>query len=118
MRAVTLLALLLLSSCLGQDAADAAICRDFIHRVCLAPVCSPVTTVVGPGLPCETTLLARTGCASEEFAFKSPSRDKFLGCRLPLLRTSENREGHPGCENVTESFDRCPEVVRMLQGLK
>jgi hypothetical protein len=110
--------LLMLAGCQGPDAPDPALCRDYIHRVCIAPVCAQVVSLFPVGASCEATLQANAGCQNDDFVFTTPTRAKFLNCRLPLLRASENVEAHPACEDVAEAFTSCPDVVRMLQGIK
>lgn len=119
-RAATLMFVMLSIGCLGPEAPDPAVCRDVIHRICIAPVCDPQVPPLftPPTSNCEPTLLMKSGCGSEDFVFTSPTRERFLSCRLPLLRTSGNPEAHPDCLEVAETFDRCPDVVRMLQGIK
>lgn len=112
------MAVLLLSSCVGPEAPDAAVCRDLIHRLCLMPVCSPVVLFITPGNSCDATLLANTGCLAEDFVFTSPTREKFLSCRVPVIRGAANVEAHPACTDVSESFERCPDVVRFLSGTR
>ncbi len=110
---------LLLTGCLGPDAPDAAVCRDYIHRVCIAPVCAQAAALFTPPAGCETTLQTKSGCISDDFVFTtSPSRERFLNCRLPLLRADGNSEAHPSCDDVAESFSHCPDVARLLQGIK
>jgi len=109
---------LMLAGCDGPEAPDPAVCRDYIHRVCISPVCAQVATLFTPGTNCETTLQTNSGCLTDAFVFTTPTRNRFLSCRLALLRAGENVEIHPNCEDVAESFDRCPDVVRMLQGVK
>ena len=109
---------LTLTACLGPPAPDPAICRDYLHRLCIKDVCAQVAPLFASGTSCETQLQTRTGCDSEEFVFSSPTRERFLSCRLPLLRAGQDPQTHPSCDDVAESFDRCPDVVRMLQGIK
>lgn len=109
---------LVLSGCVGQPAPDVEVCRDFVHRLCIPAVCPEVSSLVPAGKSCELKLLETTGCALETFAFKSPTRDRFLSCRMALLKAGENSEQHPDCADVSASFAQCPEVVRMLQGIQ
>jgi hypothetical protein len=103
-------------ACAGPEASDAALCRDVIHRVCLAPRCAVVDVRLGVGDDCEVTLLGRTGCADESFALGSISRDRFLDCRASLLSGGDGVEQHPPCQSVSEMFDRCPEMAPFLNG--
>jgi hypothetical protein len=109
---------LLLLSCQGPDAPDAAVCRDYIHRLCAPTVCAQVMPLITAATSCETTLQTGSGCITDDFVFTTPTRARFLTCRLPLLRAGENSEAHPNCDDIAESFDRCPDVVRMIQGIK
>lgn len=118
MRAWVLAASWVVLGCEGPAAPDPAICRDYIHRVCIAPVCAQVTPLVPTGQSCEAVLQTNSGCISEEFTFTTPTRDRFLSCRLALLRASANVEAHPDCDDVAESFEFCPDVVRLLKGIK
>lgn len=106
--------------CEGPPAPDGAVCRDLIHRVCLPPVCSSVTGLFPTGASCEQTLQQKSGCATDDFEFakSTVTRDRFLTCRLSVLRASANVEAHPDCQDVTEAFNFCPDVVRMLQGIR
>ena len=117
------LASLLLAACSGPPAPDAVLCRDVIHRLCFGPVCGVVSTQLGVtssqlGVTpeCETKLLANTGCASDEFAFTTPTRAHFLSCRGPLVQVSASTEVPPLCDSVGEMFSNCPDVVHFLGG--
>ena len=105
-------------ACAGPEAPDAAVCQDSIHRLCLAPVCSRVvdTLAVTGDASCETTLLQRTGCGDAAFTFTTPTRERFLECRSPLLRGGPDRNDRATCADVEESFDRCPDVVTFFNG--
>ncbi len=109
-------ALVLLCACQGPPAPDAALCRDVIQRLCLSPVCGVTQTQLQPGDSCDATLTARTGCGNDDFAFTTPTRDRFLECRLPLVRLSTSHLVPPGCDNVAEMFSSCPDVVRFFGG--
>ncbi len=110
--------LLVLVGCDGPPAPDPAVCRDFIHRICINPVCTQTSILnADAGVACDQILQARTGCDSEVFKFTSPTRDRFLLCRAPLLNAGDSVEVHPACGDVAQSFERCPDVVRMLQGI-
>jgi hypothetical protein len=108
--------LALAASCYGPPAPDAAVCDDFIHRICLTPICGAVIDALSPGSDCEDSLLQRSGCASPDFAFTTPSRDEFLSCRLPLLRSGSSRDSVPNCDDVDDIFTNCPDVVAFLNG--
>lgn len=110
--------ILVLAGCQGPDAPDPALCRDYIHRICIAPLCPQVVPLFTAPQTCEVSLQQRSGCIGDDFVFTTPTRDRFLTCRLALLRASANSEAHPSCEDVAEAFDRCPDVVRMIQGIK
>lgn len=108
---------LLLLSCVGPPAPDSELCRDVIARLCLEPVC--VTAATRLNLPtegCATELEARTGCASADFQFTTPSREQVLNCRLPLVRESAQRSAKPSCEYVDETIRNCPDLVLFLGG--
>ena len=116
MRHLLLLALGL-CSCQGALAPDAAVCRDVVHRVCIPPRCSRTATL-GVDTNCEDTLLSRTGCEAADFEFTTPTRERFLECRLPLLHAGKNAETHPDCLDVDQMLNECPDVERFLQGVK
>ena len=118
MRAVRLLlsSLLLLTACVGPEAPDAALCRDVITRICVAPHCSSVDAQLNPGMDCVATLSMKTGCGSDDFVFAKPTRERFLECRVPLVRLGAERAAAPGCDNVDEMFNNCPDVVAFLRG--
>lgn len=109
-------ACLLLAACQGPPAPDAALCRDVISRLCLGPVCDVTTQQLRPGDACQDTLTARTGCGNDDFTFTTPTRDRFLECRQPLVRLSSSHLVPPGCENVAEMFSSCPDVVKFYGG--
>jgi len=111
-----LVAVSLLAGCSGPPAPDAAICQDVIHRLCLAPRCSAVESALNVSEDCEATLLSRTGCGAEDFAFTQPSREAFVSCRVPLLRKGNSPEQHPDCADVEEVLDHCDAVVAFLKG--
>lgn len=107
----------LLFACSGAEAPDDAVCRDVIHRLCLEPVCAPVTEQLAPGDECEANLLARTGCGEPAFRFADTaiSRERFLECRLVLARSGLDPERPPPCEDVSAFFDSCGDVVTFLK---
>jgi hypothetical protein len=105
------------AACYGPEAPDADVCADYIHRVCLPPRCAEVDTRLNVGATCEAVLLQRTACSNPEFAFTAPTRERFLECRVPLLRQGASREQHPACTDVVESLDTCPELVSFLNGV-
>lgn len=110
-----LVALVCVSSCVGPEAPDVALCRDVVTRLCLGPVCEAVTErlVVAPER-CEPTLLERTGCGAESFAFTTPSRARVLECRVPLLRLGASLAVKPACQDVADVLSDCPDVARFL----
>ncbi|MFL5349058.1 MAG: hypothetical protein ACJ8AT_30025 [Hyalangium sp.] len=104
-------------ACSGPAAPDAALCQDVITRMCLARPCPGVNEQLALGNnDCQSTLLARTGCGAEEFAFSEPSRDRILSCRLPLVRQSTDPNRAPACEDVAEVLQSCPDVINFLGG--
>lgn len=105
----------MLAGCAGPPAPDAAVCRDYLHRLCLAPRCVVVDATLAPGDACEEALLERSGCADDSFTFATIGRSRFLECRAPLLRAGDATEAHPDCDDVAQSFSRCPEVVEFLR---
>jgi hypothetical protein len=108
---------LFLSACVGPPAPDVEICRDVISRVCAQPVCTSAAVQLNlPTMDCEATLQTRTTCADVNFTFTSPTRNRFLECRLPLVRESTTVGAKPSCDNVDESFRNCPDLVRFLGG--
>jgi len=92
------------------------VCQDLVTRLCSQPVCEAVTQTLSPGEACREALLSRTGCGDEAFAFSSPSRGRFLECRVPLLRLSDRVDVAPRCEDVSEAFASCPDLVAFLKG--
>ena len=105
-----------LGGCSGPPAPDAAICQDVIHRLCLAPRCGAVDTTLSVGDGCEATLLARTGCGADDFAFGGFSREEAVSCRVPLLRAGSGAGQHPKCLDVEEVLDKCDALVAFLKG--
>ena len=82
-----------------------------------------VETQLNPGDQCVSVLTAAAGCPSpanpadgDPFAFTSPSRDRVLECRIPLLRQGDETTVHPACTDVDEFFATCPDVVKFLGG--
>lgn len=108
--------LLIVSSCAGPAADDAAVCQDLVTRLCAEPVCEAVTQTLAPGSACSEELLRRTGCGDVAFQFSTPSRARFLECRAPLLRVSERTDVHPACEDVSGALSNCPDLVSFLKG--
>jgi hypothetical protein len=113
---VILFGAVVLASCQGPPAPDVEVCRDAIHRLCIPDTCAEVTALFSATASCETTLRTKTGCDSDAFTFTAPTRDQFLNCRIALLRAGEAPEVHPNCDDVAETFDRCPDVVRFYEG--
>jgi hypothetical protein len=101
-------------SCNGPDASDVAVCRDYVHRICLPTLCDAVVPLVTSADTCETQLLQKSGCDNDNFKFTDPDRADFLNCRLSVVRAGDNVSQHPNCDDVAESFDRCPNVVSMF----
>jgi len=105
----------LAAACTGPPAPDAAVCEDFIHRICIAPICDTVNSTLNPGADCEQDLLARTGCSNPDFQFTTPDRARFLSCRLPLLRSGSSRDSAPNCDDVQDIFNNCGDLVIFFQ---
>lgn len=105
-----------LVSCAGPEAPDAALCRDVVTRLCLAPVCDVTNEKLSlmAATPCEATLLMRTGCGDEAFVFTTPSRAQVLECRVPLLRQGASQRAKPSCADVAEMLFDCPDLARFL----
>jgi len=83
-RTVILLALAGFAGCYGPPAPDAVVCRDLITRLCLGPVCTSAQAALDvPDAGCETELLARTGCGSDEFFSSCPDMATFLNGSKP-----------------------------------
>ena len=108
--------LLFVASCAGPAADDAAVCQDLVTRLCAEPACEAVTQTLAPGNACSEELLRRTGCGDVAFQFSTPSRERFLDCRAPLLRVSERTDVHPACEDVSAALSSCPDLVSFLEG--
>lgn len=117
MRAVTLISVWMLSGCEGPPAPDVEVCRDSIHRLCIADLCPQVVTLFSAAA-CEAALRTNTGCDRDGFVFTSPDRAQFLNCRVALLRAGSGPEQHPSCDDVAESFDRCPDIQRFFAGTR
>jgi hypothetical protein len=100
--------------CVGSPAPDAALCRDVIHRLCRTPRCAVVDAAFPYGDACEESLQVRSGCAAEDFTFTSPTRDRVLECRLPLVRVGTGVEQKPVCDDVAEALERCGDVTQFL----
>jgi hypothetical protein len=105
-----------LVSCIGPPAPDGPLCRDLITRLCQAPRCGVVDTQLAPGDECDAKLTLATGCGAEDFEFTTPTRNRVLECRIPLLRQGDPTSTHPACVDVDELFTTCPDVVRFLGG--
>lgn len=112
------LLLLSLSACVGPPAPDSELCRDVIERVCASRSgCSIAATRLDlPAEDCVATMAARTGCDVADFAFSSPSRDRVLECRLPLVRETTTRGAAPSCDFIDETFRLCPDLVTFFGG--
>ncbi len=107
-----------LLACQGAEAPDAAVCRDVLQRLCLARACEGTPASVPQTDDCEATLLARTGCGSEDFSFGSPapSRERMLDCRSLLVRETGVSPGvAPTCADVAETFTQCPELGTFVE---
>ena len=110
---------LAIAACQGPPADDAAICKDVVNRLCAQPLCEVVKQELKVGSDCIDDLNARASCDADGFAFGEagrPTRDRMLECRLPLIRTSAAVTSAPRCEEVEESFLRCPDLPRFFDG--
>jgi hypothetical protein len=116
MRTLALGAVALLCACSGPPAPDAALCEDVIHRLCAARTCPGVNDQLALQLDCRANLAERSGCAAEEFAFTTPSRERVLACRQPLVRRGTSPEVAPTCDEVSTFLRDCPDVVQFLKG--
>ncbi|HYH97876.1 hypothetical protein [Hyalangium sp.] len=117
MRLLALGLLAWVCACSGPPAPDAALCQDVITRMCLARTCTGVNEQLVLGnMDCQSTLQERTGCGGEDFAFSSPSRERVLRCRLPLVRQSTDPAKAPTCEDVDEVLEDCPDLIGFLGG--
>jgi hypothetical protein len=118
MRLLVLGLLACLLACSGPPAPDAALCQDVVTRLCLARSCAGVNEQLALGNEdCQATLLRRTGCGEEEtFTFSEPSRERFLGCRQPLVKRSTDPGKAPTCEEVSTVVRDCPDVIGFLKG--
>ena len=115
MRRLFLLGLLALAACSGPDAPDAAVCEDMIHRLCHAPLCPNVATTFNVSADCDATLLARSGCGAPGFQFTTPSRQRVLDCRAPLLRNGDGTNDVASCSDIDDTL-ACQDVVSLLNG--
>ena len=107
---------ILASACAGEPAPDPILCRDTIDRLCPASPCASVNSLLPPGANCRATLLQRTGCGADAFAFTAPTRERFLECREPLVRRSAAVGATATCAEVEEAFGNCPDFVEFLGG--
>jgi hypothetical protein len=111
------LPLLLLSACFGPAAPDADLCVDLLTRLCLSPICPDAARVLAvEASTCVQTLSTRTGCSQASFTFNTPSRQRVLDCRVPLVKTSTLRTANPACEDVSTMLNDCPDLVSFLNG--
>jgi hypothetical protein len=109
--------MVLLSACVGPPAPDVEICRDVIERFCAEPQCSTAALRLGlPSKDCVATLEQRAGCDQPGFQFTTPSRDRVLDCRLPLVRETSTRGATPSCEYAEETMRNCPDLTVFLGG--
>jgi hypothetical protein len=116
-RSSCLLPLLALLACVGPPASDGELCHDTLQRLCQARACPGASESLAlPAEDCAGQLAARTGCAGEGFSFTTPTRERFLVCRTPLVRTSTQVGATPACEEVAEVVEECPDVVAFLKG--
>lgn len=110
---------LLLTACLGPPAPDVELCRDVIARLCLRPVCEVALSALAvEAASCEATLLARTGCGDDRFTFSTPTRNRVLECRMPLVRVTTARLVKAGCDDVAETLATCPDLGLFLKGAR
>ncbi|HLL06507.1 MAG TPA: hypothetical protein VK539_38405 [Myxococcaceae bacterium] len=117
MRLLVLGMLACLFACSGPPAPDAALCQDVVTRLCQARTCAGLNEQLSLGTQeCQATLLQRTSCAEEEFAFSEPSRERFLSCRQPLVKRSTDPGKAPTCEEVAAVVRDCPDVIDFLGG--
>lgn len=119
MKRCAFLLLFALPACVGPEASDAAVCQDFIDRICQPPICfnaSAALTLPADEMGCENTLLARTGCDSPDFAFGGITRERFLSCRLPLLNAGSASNTPPNCDDVQDIIMDCPDVIQFMNG--
>jgi hypothetical protein len=106
------------AACVGPPAPDVDLCRDVIVRLCATPVCDQTTRALGVDpASCEATLVARTGC-KDDFAFTTPTKNRWLECRASLVRASSAQPVKAPCDAVAELFSNCPDVVGFLNGQK
>lgn len=106
----------MLGACVGPEAPDAAVCADYIQRLCTEPICREVPARIGFSGDCASALLSATRCADPAFTFSAPSRERFLQCRAPLLRAGNEVGVRPSCEDVSHSLTQCPDMVTFLRG--
>nr|WP_246357828.1 hypothetical protein [Pyxidicoccus fallax] len=107
-----------MAACSGPEAPDAAVCRDVITRLCQTSFCPGVSEQIRPGLDCDATLLERTGCGAEDFTFSTPSRERFLSCREPLLNQGISTETPPACTDTLRFLAGCEDVTDFFQGVQ
>lgn len=114
MHPARLIVFCLVAACVGPPAPDAAVCQDVISRLCMPTRCSSVDSVLSVGDTCEAVLLERSGCGAESFAFETPARARFLQCRAIVVQTGTGADVHPGCDDVSQMFNECTDVVTFL----
>jgi hypothetical protein len=118
MRLLVLGPLACLLACSGPPAPDAALCQDVVTRLCQARSCPGVNEQLALSTTgdCQLTLLQRTGCDDDAFAFTEPSRERFISCRKPLVKRSTDPGKAPTCEEVATMVEDCPDVIDFLGG--
>lgn len=103
------------SACVGPPAPDSAVCADLIQRLCRVPSCDEVETTLGVSGDCARTLLANTGCGSDAFRFTTPSRDRVLACRGPLLSEGDGATDVATCSDAEQTLS-CQDLAAFLRG--
>ena len=104
----------LVTACVGPPAPDSAVCSDLIARLCAAPRCASAEAGLAVGDTCEQTLLTRTGCGGEGFAFTTPARSRWLECRAIVVRAGTGSGVHPSCDDVAQFVSQCTDVALAL----
>ncbi|WP_241758695.1 hypothetical protein [Pyxidicoccus parkwayensis] len=100
-----------LFACSGPPAPDSAVCQDVVNRLCQTAACPGVGEQLAPGLDCEFTLLERTGCREEDFAFSQPTRERVLDCRELLLTNGTTTQSPPSCGDSLRFLNQCQDVA-------
>ncbi|AGC42530.1 hypothetical protein MYSTI_01182 [Myxococcus stipitatus DSM 14675] len=105
-----------LTACSGSGATDSAVCQDVVSRYCESEECPQVADKLLPGEGCAASLLERTGCGAEDFAFSTPTRERMLECRTPFVQATTSTGRPPSCADAAGFIEACPDVAAFFRG--